>query len=57
MVNTSFDISSFSCQYEKKLADFMTAPSAFRQQPEVRKSKNGTFLPGKPDFCSRRAGV
>ena len=35
MVNTSFDISSFSCQYERKLADFMTAPSAFRQQPEV----------------------
>ena len=24
MVNTSFDISSFSCQYERKLADFMT---------------------------------
>lgn len=57
VVNTSFDIFSFSCQYERKLADFMTAPSAFRQQPEVRKAESGTFLPGKPDFCSRRAGV
>lgn len=57
VVNTSFDISSFSCQYERKLADFMTAPSAFRQQPEARKAESRTFLPGKPDFCSRRAGV
>ena len=34
----------------------MTAPSAFRQQPEVRKSKSGTFLPGKPAFVAGEPG-